>query len=328
MKKKCLITGGCGFIGSHLAERLIQKKYKVIILDNLSNGNLKNIKKIKNKVKFVKCDISKIGNWSKLFKDVSLVFHLAALADIVPSIQRPNEYFDSNVKGTLNILQLSRKYNIKKIIYSASSSCYGIPKNYPTAENEKVNPVYPYAVTKKMGEDLILKWADIYNLNVISLRFFNVYGLRSRTSGTYGAMFGVFLAQKLNNFPLTIVGKKKKKRDFLNVKDAVNALMKSSKVKKNKLILNIGSGKCYSVNYIASLICKKKRVKLPKRPGEPDITWSNIKKAKKILNWSPTISIEDGVNELIDNINYWKKAPIWNKKNIQKATKDWFKYLS
>jgi len=232
--KKCLITGGCGFIGSHLAERLIQKKYKVIILDNLSNGNLKNIKKIRNKVKFVKCDISKIGSWSKLFKNVSLVFHLAALADIVPSIQKPNEYFNSNVKGTLNILQLSRKYNVKKIIYTASSSCYGIPKKYPTAENEKINPVYPYAVTKKMGEDLILKWADIYNLNVISLRFFNVYGLRSRTSGTYGAMFGVFLAQKLNNFPLTIVGNGKQKRDFLNVKDAVNALIKSSKVKKKK----------------------------------------------------------------------------------------------
>ena len=146
---KYIISGGAGFIGSHLAERLIQKKYKVIILDNLSNGNLKNIKKIRNKIKFVKCDISKIGSWSKLFKDVSLVFHLAALADIVPSIQKPNEYFDSNVKGTLNILQLSRKYNVKKIIYTASSSCYGIPKKYPTAENEKINPVYPYAITKK-----------------------------------------------------------------------------------------------------------------------------------------------------------------------------------
>ena len=326
--KKCIITGGCGFIGSHLAEKLIQLGYKVIIFDNLSNGNLRNIEKIKNKITFVKCDISNIGKNSKYFKNVSIVFHLAALADIVPSIQKPEEYFNSNVKGTLNILQLSRKFKIKKFVYAASSSCYGIPKKYPTSENEKINPIYPYAVTKKMGEDLVLKWADIYKLNVTSLRFFNIYGVRSRTSGTYGAMFGVFLAQKINNSPLTIVGDGKQKRDFLNVKDAVNAIIKSSKLKKNKLILNIGSGKCYSVNYIASLICDKERVKLPKRPGEPDITWSNISKAKKILNWSPSVKIEDGIKELINNINYWKNAPIWNKKTIRKATKDWFKYLS
>jgi UDP-glucose 4-epimerase len=302
--------------------------YKVIIFDNLSNGNLKNIKKIKKKITFVKCDISKIRNNSKYFKNVSTVFHLAALADIVPSIQKPEEYFNSNVKGTLNVLQLSRKFKIKKFIYAASSSCYGIPKKYPTSESEKLNPIYPYAVTKKMGEDLALKWADIYKLNVTSLRFFNIYGLRSRTSGTYGAMFGVFLAQKINNSPLTIVGDGKQKRDFLNIKDAVEAIIKSSKLKKNKLILNIGSGKCYSINYIANLICNKNKVWLPKRPGEPDITWSNISKAKKILNWSPSIKIEDGVKELINNINYWKNAPIWNKKKIKETTRDWFKYLS
>ncbi len=324
---KCIVTGGCGFIGSHVAERLVNDGNQVIILDNLSNGNLKNIEKIKKKVKFVKCDISKKGLWLKNFKNVKYVFHFAALADIVPSILKPIEYFNTNVQGTLNILEISRYYKVKKVIYSASSSCYGIPKNYPTNEKEFLNPIYPYAITKKMGEDLILKWSDMYNLKVISLRFFNVYGLRSRTSGTYGAMFGVFLAQRVNNLPLTIVGNGKQKRDFLNVRDAVNAIIKASRIKEKKLILNIGSGKCYSINYIANLISKK-RIRIPKRPGEPDITWANISKAKKILGWKPTITIDDGVNELINNINYWKNAPIWNKKKIKEATKDWFKYLS
>ena len=325
---KCIVTGGCGFIGSHVAERLVNEGFDVTVLDNLSNGSLKNIKKIKNKIKFIKCDISKKGIWCKSFKNVQYLFHFAALADIVPSILKPEKYFDANVKGTLNILENSKKYKIKKIIYAASSSCYGIPKSYPTDEKEAVNPVYPYAVTKKIGEDLVLKWSDIYKLNVISLRFFNVYGLRSRTSGTYGAMFGVFLAQKINNKPLTIVGNGYQKRDFLNIKDAVNVIVKVLKIKDRKLILNIGSGKCYSVNYIANLICNRKKVKIPKRPGEPNKTWANINKAKKILKWKPTITIEKGVEELLQNINYWKKAPIWNKKKIKIATKYWFKYLS
>jgi UDP-glucose 4-epimerase len=326
--KKCIVTGGCGFIGSHLAEKLIALGYQVIILDNLSNGTLLNIKYIKKKIKFIKCDISKKGSWQKHFKNANLVFHFAALADIVPSIQKPEEYFNANVVGTLNVLESSRQYKVKKIIYAASSSCYGIPESYPTNEKEQVNPIYPYAITKKIGEDLLLDWSKIYGLNVTSLRFFNVYGLRSRTSGTYGAMFGVFLAQKLNNRQLTIVGNGKQKRDFLNVKDAVKAIISASKIKESNLIINIGSGKTFSVEYIANLICKKSRTYLPKRPGEPDITWANIALAKKKLKWVPKVNIEIGVKELLENINYWKKAPIWDKKNIKKVTKDWFKYLS
>ena len=176
---------------------MIKKKHKIIIIDNLSTGRIENIKRFKNKLKFIKADISKLGKWTKNFKNAKLVFHLAALADIVPSIKNPKKYFQSNVVGTENIASVSIKYNVKKIIYAASSSCYGIPDKYPTSESESIKPQYPYALTKNLGEQILINYAKIYGLHFTSLRLFNVYGTRSRTSGTYGAMFGVFLAQKL-----------------------------------------------------------------------------------------------------------------------------------
>ncbi len=323
---RILITGGCGFLGSHLVEKLVKLKHNITIIDNLSNGKISNIKKCVNKIKFVKTDISKNGKWKKHFNKIDIVIHLAAIADIVPSINNPSNYFDVNVKGTLNILENSREYKVKKIIYAASSSSYGIPKNYPTDEFENLNPEYPYALTKKLGEDIVMNWGKIYNLNVTSLRFFNIYGERARTSGSYGAMFGIFLAQKINKKPYTIVGNGKQKRDFTYVTDVVDALVKSMKLKKRNQIINIASGKCYSVNYIAKLLGGKK-VYIPKRPGEPEITWGKIQKAKKLLNWKPKIGIEQGVKKLIDNIHLWKNAPVWNKKKIRIATSDWFKYL-
>jgi|TARA_Y200000002_G_scaffold356571_1_gene338432 UDP-glucose 4-epimerase len=323
---KYIITGGAGFIGSHLVEKLIKQNKKVIVLDNLSTGRLENIKRFKKKIRFIKCDISKKGNWIKEFKGKCYVFHLASLADIVPSIQNPKKYFESNVNGTLNILEACRKAKIIKLIYSASSSCYGIPKTYPTKEFEKINPMYPYALTKKMGEDLIIHWSKVFGIPFISLRLFNVYGTRSRTSGTYGAMFGVFLAQKLANHPFTIVGSGKQTRDFTYVTDVVDAFLKSSKSKISNEIFNIGSGKTISVNKITSLI-KGKKVFIKKRPGEPDCTFADISKIKRYIGWVPKIDIEKGVDMLLNDIEYWKKAPVWTPKKINKITKLWFKHL-
>ncbi len=323
---KYIITGGAGFIGSHLVEKLIKKNKKIIVLDNLSTGRIENIKRFKKKIKFIKCDISKKGNWIKVFRGRCYVFHLASLADIVPSIQNPKKYFESNVNGTLNILEACRNAKIIKFIYSASSSCYGIPKNYPTKELEKINPMYPYALTKKMGEDLIVHWSKVFDIPFISLRLFNVYGTRSRTSGTYGAMFGVFLAQKLANHPFTIVGSGKQTRDFTYVTDVVDAFLKCSKSKISNEIFNIGSGKTISVNKITSLI-KGKKVFIKKRPGEPNCTFADISKIKKYIGWAPKINIEKGVDMLLNDIEYWRKAPLWTPKKINKATKLWFKHL-
>ena len=277
------------------------------------------------KIKFYKKDISK-SIVSHLFKNIDIVYHLAALADIVPSINSPKKYFEANVLGTLNILEDSLKNNVKKVIYSASSSCYGIPKKYPTPESEKIDLKYPYALTKKQGEDLLLHWGKIYNLNVVSLRLFNVYGTRSRTSGTYGAMFGTFLKQKIKNYPYTVVGDGNQKRDFTYVTDVVDVFIKCIKYKKNCQIFNVGSGQAHSVNKICSLLGGEKQ-SIPLRPGEPRITFADIKKISKELKWKPKIKIEQGVNLVLKNINYWDKAPLWTKKRIKIATKDWFKYL-
>jgi len=323
---KIIITGGAGFIGSHLAEFLIKKGHKIIIIDNLSTGRLSNLKNFKKKLKFVKADISKFGKWTKNFKNAQIVFHLAALADIVPSIQTPKKYFNSNVIGTENISSAIVKYNVKKIIYSASSSCYGIPKKYPTSETENIRPQYPYALTKNLGEQILMHYAKIYSFHAVSLRLFNVYGTRSRTSGTYGAMFGVFLAQKLKKKPLTVVGNGNQKRDFIYISDVINAFYKAIRVKKNFQIFNIGSGKPISVNKVVKLLgCKS--INIPKRPAEPDITFANINKIKKELGWKPHITIQQGIKNILNDIKYWNKAPLWTPNKIKNATKNWFKYL-
>jgi UDP-glucose 4-epimerase len=170
-----------------------------------------------------------------------------------------------------------------------------------------------------------MHWSKVYNFEAISLRLFNVYGPRARTSGTYGAVFGVFLSQKINNKPLTIVGDGSQSRDFTYVTDVVDAVIKSIKLRGSHII-NIGTGKSIAINYIAKKISNKFTY-IPKRPGEPDITLANISKAKKILKWKPRVKINEGLKFMLKNINYWKQEPIWDKKKIKIATKDWFKFL-
>ena len=250
----------------------------------------------------------------------SCVIHLAALADIVPSIENPKEYFNSNVVGTFNVLNAANEHNVKKFIYSASSSCYGLPEQIPTKETSANDPRYPYALTKLMGEDLVMHWSQVYGINAISLRFFNVYGTRSRTSGTYGAVFGVFLAQKLANQPYTVVGDGTQTRDFTYVSDVADAVFAAVNANLKKEIINIGSDNTYSINDLVNLL-DGEVVYIPKRPGEPDCTWADISKAKDLLNWSPSVSLQAGVTKLIENIDYWKQAPVWDEQSIANATK-------
>jgi len=324
---KSVVTGGAGFIGSHLVDSLLEMGHEVIVLDNFSTGRKDNLSHINEKIRLVECDLSVKGNWIKEFNGVDWVFHLASLADIVPSIQNPEGYFSSNVDATFYVLEASRHANIKRFIYSASSSCYGIPDEYPTPEGSDIRPQYPYALAKRMGEELVEHWAQLYNLPAISLRFFNVYGTRSRTSGTYGAVFGVFLAQKLANKPYTVVGDGNQTRDFTYVTDIVSALIAAAESEKTNKIYNVGSDTTVSVNKIVELLGGNK-VNIPKRPGEPDCTYADISKIKDELGWCPTISIEEGVDKILKNIDYWKEATVWNPASISEATEDWFKYLS
>jgi len=307
-------------------DALIKQGQDVIVLDNLSTGRLENLEHNIEKIQFIECDISQNGKWQDCFKGVDWVFHLAALADIVPSIETPGKYHQSNVNGTFNVLEACRKYKINKIVYSASSSCYGIPDEFPTKETAEIRPQYPYALTKNIGEQLIMHWCQVYNLPAVSLMFFNVYGPRSRTSGTYGAVFGVFLAQKLAGKPYTVVGDGTQTRDFTFVSDIVDAIITATESDVSGEIINIGSDNTYSVNRLVELLGGDV-LHIPKRPGEPDCTWADISKAKKLLNWQPKVSLEEGVGILLDNIDYWREAPVWDEESIEKATKKWFEYL-
>ena len=325
---KTLVTGGCGFIGSHLAEQLLSQGHEVVILDNLSCGRLANIASFEKhpKLRVVTADIVDREQIAPAFIGIDWVFHLAGIADIVPSIERPDAYFQNNVVGTLNVLQCARDAGVKRLVYAASSSSYGIPAQYPTPETSPIQPQYPYALTKYMGEELVLHWAQVYKLPAVSLRLFNVYGPRSRTTGAYGAVFGVFLAQKLNGKPYTVVGDGQQTRDFTYVSDVANAFVHAAQSKASGEAINVGSGNHYSVNYLVSLLGGEK-VHIPKRPGEPDCTFAETAKIKRLLNWAPQVSFEQGVQNMLDVIENWRDAPVWDPSSIDLATTTWFKYL-
>ncbi len=298
---KSIITGGAGFIGSNLTDHLVRIGHKVIILDNFVSGKKSNLSHHKKKdVKIIKTDISQNKNLDKHFKGVDYVFHLAGLAEIIPSIKNPKKYFINNVNGTLNVLEASKKAKIKKFIYAASSSCYGTPKKFPTSETDKIDLKHPYAVTKFMGEELVMDYASLFRMPNISFRFFNVYGPRLNTSGQYSAVIGNFLSQIKRNKPLTIVGNGKQTRDFIHVDDLAFAFIKVIKSKYFNKIYNLGSGKRTSINSIAKIFGSKKKF-IPYRPGEPRNSQANISKIKKELNWKPKISIEEGISKLVRN---------------------------
>ena len=324
----CLVTGGCGFIGSHLVDLLLKQGYAVHVLDNMSTGRRSNLDHVASSanLRVFEGSILDSDSIDVAIEGCTYVFHLAALADIVPSVVDPQSYFAVNIEGTLNVLQASRRQNVKKIVYAASSSCYGIPDSYPTSETAEIRPQYPYAFTKWSAEQLVMHWNLVYGLPAVSLRLFNVYGPRSRTSGAYGAVFGVFLAQKLNGKPLTVVGDGSQSRDFTFVRDVVRAFLAAAEGSVSSEIFNVGSEGSYSVNSLVELLGGE-TVYIPKRPGEPEMTFADTNKIRNQLNWRPQVSFENGVKEMLEVIEYWREAPIWDSVSIAAATSDWFKYL-
>ena len=311
-----------------MTELLLKNGHEVVVVDNLSVGKTKNFSSFSNSpnFKFIELDVSDYDALSSVFIDIDWVFHLAALADIVPSIENPDSYFQANVVGTFNVARLASQNNVKKVIYSASSSCYGIPESFPTTEEAVCDPKYPYALTKYLGEQIMIHWNSVYGLPAVCLRLFNVYGPRARTSGTYGAVFGVFLAQKIAGAPFTIVGDGTQTRDFTFVSDVCKAFVAAANSELSGEIMNVGSGNTYEVNELVRLL-KGPVVHIPKRPGEPDCTFASIKKIKEKLNWAPSINLEKGVGIMLEHIDDWKDAPLWDSSGIEIATKSWFKYL-
>jgi UDP-glucose 4-epimerase len=324
-----LVTGGAGFIGSHLVDRLLDQGRSVRAFDSFVVGRAANLRQHSHnpRLEIVQGDVADRDAIMKATAGAERVFHLAARADIVPSIQEPEAYFRANVDGTFCALEAARHHGAKRFVYAASSSCYGIPATYPTAETAPADPRYPYALTKYLGEQLVMHWAQVYRLPAVSLRFFNVYGPRARTSGTYGAVFGVFLAQLLAGEPLTVVGDGEQTRDFTFVSDVVDALITVAESDKIAQIYNVGSGHPVSVNELVRLLGSPPVVHIPKRPGEPDCTWADIAKIRRELGWQPKVSFAEGVRLMRENIDYWRDAPVWTASRIAEATSDWFRFL-
>jgi len=323
-----VVTGGAGFIGSHLVERLLHDGWRVTVLDNFSTGRPQNLAHVRGHValRVHQVDATNHKEIRRHLRGVDWVFHLAALADIVPSIQRPLDYHRANVDGTASVLEASRAAGVKRFIYTASSSCYGVPEVYPTPETAPIRPQYPYALTKYLGEQMTLHWAQVYGLPAVSLRLFNVYGPRSRTSGTYGAVFGVFLAQKLAGKPFTVVGDGTQTRDFTFVTDVADAFLCAAASRVTGEVFNVGSGQTYSVNRLVELLGGDV-VHIPKRPGEPDCTFADTCKIRQVLGWTPRVSFEQGVRIMLDQIDYWREAPVWSPASIAEATREWFEHL-
>jgi len=323
---RVIVTGGLGFIGSHLVELLVGHGLEVIVLDNSSTGRIENLPPSCNQVKCLDVDVSVPGSWMESFKPGDTVFHLAGLAEIVPSIENPDVYFNANVVGTQNVLEAARRSGSRKVVYAASASCYGIPDVYPTPETAEIRPQYPYALTKYMGELIVRHWTQIYDIPSVSLRLFNVFGPRSRTSGTYGAVFGVFLAQKLAGQPFTVVGSGEQSRDFTFVGDVARAFFKSGEQHDLDGVFNIGTGHPQTINRLVELLGGDV-INIPKRPGEPDQTNADSRRFAGYTGWAPEVTFEEGVQIVLENIDYWRSAPVWTPELISEATRDWFRFL-
>ena len=322
-----IVTGGAGFIGSHMVDLLLDSDFEVRVIDNLSSGHERNLahRASDPRLQFEKSDICNLESDNTLFRDAKFVFHFAGIGDIVPSIENPIAYMQTNIQGTVRVLEASRSVRIEKFVYAASSSCYGLATT-PTNEGHNIAPQYPYALSKYQGEQAVFHWHKVYRLPVNSIRIFNAYGTRVRTKGAYGAVFGVFFKQKLSGKPFTVVGDGNQKRDFIYVTDVVKAFLAAAKTPRVAQVYNLGAGAPQSVNSLVELLGGE-IVYVPDRPGEPNCTWADIGKITTELAWQPTVSFEEGVAMMQGEIETWQDAPLWDPKSIEKATKTWFQYI-
>jgi len=329
MSGTAVVTGGAGFIGSHMVDLLLAEGFRVRVIDSLIGGRLENLTHHQKDARLTVevRDIRDLGAPDPLFGGADYVFHFAGIGDIVPSIERPVEYLATNTQGTVRVLEAARHAGVRKLVYAASSSCYGLAREVPTTETAPIQPEYPYALSKYLGEEAVLHWGGVYRLPVNSVRIFNAYGIRSRTSGAYGAVFGVFLAQKLAGKPLTVVGDGTQRRDFVYASDVARAFYLAARTERRNEIYNLGAGNPQSVNRLVELLGGE-AVHVPKRPGEPDCTWADIRKIRAHLGWEPQVSFEQGVATMLQHIDYWRHAPVWDPDSIAAATKTWFAFLT
>ena len=293
---KFIITGGAGFIGSHLVKFLVRKGHKIIIIDDFSNGKMSNLKEVKKKISIIKSDILNL-NKVKTIDNVDCLFHLAAKTSVIESIKNPKKYFKVNYKGTKSVMDFIKRSRIKKIIFSASASCYGNTKKLPTNEKQKIEPTNPYAKSKNMAENYIRKYSLKNKVNFISFRLFNIFGPNTNKTSPYSSVITNFLNQFKKKLPLQIYGDGNQTRDFLHVNDLCECFYIGALKCEKDYIFNLGSGKRLSIvnlaNLISNKIIYKKGIKNEIRDSESDIS-----KLKKVFKWKPKISIYKSINEL------------------------------
>lgn len=327
-KPTAVVTGGAGFIGSHMVDVLLERGWAVRVIDDFSGGHERNLAHLgdNSDLAVEHADIRRLTPGSAVFEDARFVFHFAGIGDIVPSIEKPIDYMDINVQGTVKVLECARAAGVQKLVYAASSSCYGLA-DVPTREDHFIDPKYPYALSKYQGEQAALHWHKVYGLPVNAIRIFNAYGIRVRTTGAYGAVFGVFFKQKLAGKPFTVVGDGTQGRDFLYVTDVARAFLAAAETNHTGEIYNLGAGNPQTVNRLVELLGGEV-VYIPKRPGEPDCTWADISKITRDLDWAPVVSFEEGVGRMTAEIENWRDAPLWDPASIEQATKAWFQYMA
>ena len=302
--KKFLIIGGAGFIGSHLSKALVEKNFSVTIFDDLNTGKISNIEQIKEKINFIKGDIRDIETLRKISRDKDGIFHLAARASVQESFEKPEEYYDVNVKGTENVFKVAHENGIK-VVYSSSSSIYGNPENLPIKESDPKNPINPYAETKLEKEKLAIKFAS-QGLKVIGLRYLNVFG--EGQSKEYAGVITLFLDRIKEKLPPKINGDGLQSRDFVYVEDVVSANILAMQSNVDHTFFNVGTGTTISILDIAKLIIKFSGLKLepifcPPLKGDVRITISDISHIKKELDWKPTVFLEEWLEKKISTFN-------------------------
>jgi UDP-glucose 4-epimerase len=298
---KTLVTGGAGFIGSHLVDKLIEENNDVVVIDNLSTGKKENLNLKANFYNLDICDFNKI---SSLFKNVDFVFHLAAIPRVPVSVEDPVGTAKSNILGTVNVFKAASDAKVKRVIFASSSSIYGDQKKLPLKEDMRPGPISPYALQKLAGEQFAKLFSQLYGALIVSLRYFNCYGPRIDFDSDYGLVIGKFLNQRSQNKPLTIFGDGKQTRGFCYVDDITEANIKAARSGKIKggEVINVSSEKSQSVNYLAKIIGGEVKY-LPPRPGDPRHTEADITLAKKLLDWKPKIDFEEGLERTKDWFN-------------------------
>lgn len=294
-----VVFGGAGFIGSNLVDELLTQGHEVTVLDNFSEGKASNLERWRNepRLEVVRGDIRDFDLCRRVADHKEWAFHLAAMSRIQPSITDPLDAFSANYMGTANVLEACRRGGVKRVVYSASSSAYGLVNPIPNVEDMPTDCLNPYSLSKKGGEELCKLYNDLYGLSTCALRYFNVYGPRHQEEGSYATVIAIFRRQKRMGQDLTIVGDGEQRRDFTFVGDVVRANVLAAMNREATGLYNIGCNKNYSINELAKLVGGK-TVNIPARPAEARVTLADNTKAREVLGWKPEVNLLQGLEVL------------------------------